>query len=247
MNKLNFENIYNNLPKNRVKVDVFEEIDSTNDEAKRISLENEFHLIIAEKQSKGRGRHGKTWSSPDSHNIYMTICTQNDLSFAPESLITGIICRKSINNINKDINIGLKWPNDLILNKKKIGGILIEKEHYQNKAKTIIGIGINLNIEKKESWWGDLSKFNLESKRNELIIEIINNLIKVFDGKDFDWLNEWRQACVHINKEIKIHKKNNKKENAIFKDVDNFGNAIIETTSGLEVFSSGQITIKGIY
>jgi biotin-(acetyl-CoA carboxylase) ligase len=52
---------------------------------------------------------------------------------------------------------------------------------------------------------------------------------------------------VHINKEIKIHKKNNKKENAIFKDVDNFGNALIETTSGLEVFSSGQIIIKGIY
>ena len=135
----------------------------------------------------------------------------------------------------------------MILNKKKIGGILIEKEHYQNRVKTIIGIGINLNIKKKESWWGDLSKFNLENKRNDLIIEITNNLIKVFDEKDFDWQNEWRQACVHINKEIKIHKNNNKKENAIFKDVDNFGNAIIETTSGLEVFSSGQITIKGIY
>ena len=52
MNKLNFENIDNNLPKNRVKVDIFEEIDSTNDEAKRISLEKEFHLIIAEKQLK---------------------------------------------------------------------------------------------------------------------------------------------------------------------------------------------------
>ena len=142
---------------------------------------------------------------------------------------------------------GIKWPNDLILNKKKIGGILIEKEHYQNRVKTIIGIGINLNIKKKESWWGDLSKFNLENKRNDLIIEITNNLIKVFDERDFDWQNEWRQACVHINKEIKIHKNNNKKENAIFKDVDNFGNAIIETTSGLEVFSSGQITIKGIY
>ena len=64
MNKLNFENIYNNLPKNRVKVDIFEEIDSTNDEAKRISLENEFHLIIAEKQSKGRGRAWKNMVKP---------------------------------------------------------------------------------------------------------------------------------------------------------------------------------------
>ena len=105
MNKLNFENIHNNLPKNRVNVDIFEEIDSTNDEAKRISLENEFHLIITEKQSKGRGRHGKTWSSPDSQNIYMTICTQNDLSFVPESLVTGVICRNSINQINKCVAI----------------------------------------------------------------------------------------------------------------------------------------------
>ena len=164
-----------------------------------------------------------------------------------KALSLELFVKSLLNNINKNINIGLKWPNDLILNKKKIGGILIEKEHYQNRVKTIIGIGINLNIKKKESWWGDLSKFNLENKRNDLIIEITNNLIKVFDEKDFDWLNEWRQACVHINKEIKIHKNNNKKENAIFKDVDNFGNAIIETTSGLEVFSSGQITIKGIY
>ena len=247
MNKLNFKNIYNNLPNNRVNVHIFDEIDSTNNEAKRIRLENEFHLIIAEKQLKGRGRHGKTWSSPDSQNIYMTICTQNDLSFAPESLITGIICKKSINKINKNINIGLKWPNDLILNKKKIGGILIEKEHYQNEIKTIIGIGINLNIEKKESWWGDLSKFNLENRRNDLIIQITKNLIKVFDEKDFDWLNEWRHACVHINKKIKIYNNQDKKQNAIFKDVDSSGNAIIETENGLEVFSSGQISIKGIY
>lgn len=247
MNKLNLENIYNNLPKNRVNINIFEEIDSTNDEAKRISLENEFHLIIAEKQSKGRGRHGKKWSSPNSKNIYMTICTENDLSFAPESLITGIICKDSINYINKNINIGLKWPNDLILNKKKVGGILIEKEHYQKKVKTIIGIGINLSIEKKEPWWGDLSKFNLKTKRNEIIIEITKNLIKAFDNKNFDWLNKWRQACVHINKEINIYNDQNEKQNAIFKGIDSSGNAIIRTKKGLEIFSSGQIKIKGIY
>ena len=75
----------------------------------------------------------------------------------------------------------------------------------------------------------------------------LEEMIQHIDEKDFDWLNEWRLACVHLNKEIKIHKINHKKENANFKDVDNFGYAIIETTSGLEVFSSGQIIIKGIY
>ena len=129
MNKLNFENIVNNLPDNRVKVDIFEEIDSTNDEAKRISLENEFHLIITEKQSKGRGRHGKTWSSPDSHNIYMTICTQNDLSFAPESLITGIICKKSLNNINKSKSV---------IQLDKEGNITLQTGAGEESAKIIL-------------------------------------------------------------------------------------------------------------
>ena len=66
-----------------------------------------------------------------------------------KALSLELFAKSLLNNINKNINIGLKWPNDLILNKKKIGGILIEKEHYQNTVKTIIGIGINLNIEKR--------------------------------------------------------------------------------------------------
>ena len=54
-----------------VDIDIFDEIDSTNDEAKRINLKNDFHLIVAEKQTKGRGRQGKKWSSPDSGNILL--------------------------------------------------------------------------------------------------------------------------------------------------------------------------------
>ena len=55
-----------NLPLERVNVEVFKEIDSTNDEAKRINIEKEFHIIVSDKQTKGRGRKGKTWSSPNS-------------------------------------------------------------------------------------------------------------------------------------------------------------------------------------
>ena len=247
MNKLNINKISKNLPKNRVKVDVYKEIDSSNDQAKRIDLIKEYQLIAAESQSKGRGRLGKRWFSPNSGNIYMTLCTEKDLSFAPVSLITGLICKKSILNLNKLIDIKLKWPNDILFENKKVGGILIEEEHINSNIKTMIGIGINLDIEDKESWWGDLSKFKLKKIRNELISEITRNLINFYDAKPSDWLDVWRNCCMHINKEIEIFKDNEIQQKAIFKDINIEGHAIIETNEGMEIYKSGQINIKGIY
>ena len=247
MNKLSFEKIYENVPKNRVNIDIFEKIDSTNDEAKRMPNSNEFNIIIAEEQSKGRGRKGNNWFSPNSGNIYMTLFTENQLSEDPASLITGVVCRNSIRNINERINISLKWPNDILYKNKKVGGILVEKEHYEKKIKTIIGIGINLSLKNKESSWGDLSEFNLQEQRNELVAEIINNLVRAYDKKNNNWKKEWLNGCMHINKEIQIYDNKNIKKDAIFRDIDDLGNAIIETDNGLEVFRSGHIKIKGIY
>ena len=247
MNKLSFEKIYENVPKNRVNIDIFEKIDSTNDEAKRMPNSNEFNIIIAEEQSKGRGRKGNKWFSPNSGNIYMTLFTENQLSEDPASLITGVVCRNSIRNINERINISLKWPNDILYKNKKVGGILVEKEHYEKKIKTIIGIGINLSLKNKESSWGDLSEFNLQEQRNELVAEIINNLVRAYDKKNNNWKKECLNGCMHINKEIQIYDNKNIKKDAIFRDIDDLGNAIIETDNGLEVFRSGHIKIKGIY
>ena len=247
MDKLVKEKILENLPEKRLNISIFDEIDSTNDEAKRLTTSNEFNIIVAETQLKGRGRRGSKWSSPNSQNIYMTFCTENKISYAPASLVTGVICKKSINNINKEIEVSLKWPNDILYGNKKVGGILVEKEYYGKKIRTIIGIGINLNLKNKESWWGDLSKFDLKKQRNELINEIIRNLIKTFDDKNEEWKDEWRKSCMHMNKEIEVYDENNFVQKGIFKNIDDLGNAMIETNKGLEVFRSGQIKIKGIY
>tara|TARA_B100001063_G_C16740388_1_gene544435 strand:- start:1094 stop:1837 length:744 start_codon:yes stop_codon:yes gene_type:complete len=247
LKELNRDKILDNLPLDKVNIDIFDEIDSTNDEAKRITLEKDFHIIIAEKQTKGRGRLGKKWSSPNSGNIYMTICTENDLSKLPISLITGLICKKAINKISNKSIIMLKWPNDILLNNKKIGGILVETEVYNKKIRTIIGIGINIKIKKEESWWGDLSKFSIEAKRDELINQILSDFIEKFDKLDFNWMDEWKNSCIHMNKKIKINDGNAFEKEAIFLDVDKNGNAIVKTDQGRELISSGEISIKGVY
>ena len=248
MNELNKDIILKDLPSKRFNLHIYDEIDSTNDEAKRIEGIKDFHIFITEKQTKGRGRHGKKWSSPNSGNIYMTISTsQNTSQMNPISLISGLICKKAIDKLIRKPSIMLKWPNDILFNDKKIGGILVETEIKKENIKTIIGIGINLNINKEESWWGDLSKFALESKRNELINLILAEFLNIFDNSYDNWLDDWKKSCMHINKEIEIFDGEHLKKKAIFKDIDAQGNAIIETKECEEVIATGQISIKGVY
>jgi len=247
LEKLNKDKILQNLPANKVNLEIFNEIDSTNDEAKRIIVQKDFHVIIAERQTKGRGRLGKKWSSPNSGNIYMTICTENDHSNSPLSLVTGLICKRAINKISNKLLVSLKWPNDILVKDKKIGGILVEKEIQKEITRTIIGIGININIKKQESWWGDLSNYNLETKRNELINQILLEFISMSKNMNPNWMDEWRDSCIHMNKQIKIEVGNSSKKEAFFKDIDENGNAIIETDEGKKVMSSGEISIKGVY
>ena len=248
MNELNKDIILKDLPSKRLNLHIYDEIDSTNDEAKRIEGIEDFHIFISEKQTKGRGRHGKKWSSPNSGNIYMTISTnQNTSQISPVSLISGLVCKKAIDKLIKSSSIMLKWPNDILLNDKKIGGILVETEINKENIKTIIGIGINLNINKEESWWGDLSKFALESKRNELINLILAEFLNIFDNSYDNWVDDWKKSCMHINKEIEIFDGEHLQKKAIFKDIDAQGNAIIESKEGEEVIATGQISIKGVY
>jgi len=248
LSELNKDIILKDLPSKRLNLHIYDEIDSTNDEAKRIEGIKDFHIFITEKQTKGRGRHGKKWSSPNSGNIYMTISTsQNTSQINPISLISGLICKKAIDKLIRKPSIMLKWPNDILFNDKKIGGILVETEINKENIKTIIGIGINLNINKEESWWGDLSRFALESKRNELINLILTEFLKIFDNSYENWLHDWKKSCMHINKEIEIFDGENLQKKAIFKDIDAQGNAIIESKDGEEVISTGQISIKGVY
>ena len=95
-------------------------VNSTNTFAKEKKLLKNFLIVISEEQTAGRGRQGKQWYSPDSGNIYMTIKFK-DKNDAPLSLIIGLLISESMDYVSgKKINAGLKWPNDLLINNKKI-------------------------------------------------------------------------------------------------------------------------------
>ena len=247
MKQLNKNIILANLPKKRVNLAIYNEIDSTNEISKNAPIENEFNLILAEKQTAGKGRHGKNWYSPKNGNIYMSLSTKKELNYAPLSLLVGIICAQVLTKYTNKGAVRLKWPNDIVVNNKKIGGILVEKVVSENETTTIVGIGINFLIDSQEKWWGDLSNFNIGDSRDQIISMITSNIICIFDKENEDWINEWLKYCMHINKEVKIIKTNNSSENAIFKSINQDGCALLETKMGIKIFNSGEITIKGVY
>ena len=248
MNTLNKQKILKNLPKDNVTLDIFNTIDSTNEECKRIELKKGFHVIISEHQTMGKGRLGKAWSSPSSGNIYMSIYSKESINVAPLSLIVGLICANVINSMIKTKDVGLKWPNDIILANKKIGGILIEKEVMGAKINNIVGIGINLNHPNKEKWWGDLSSYKISSMRNELISDILRNYIQFCEYGMDSWQERWHELCVHMNSNIKI--KHNEKiiETGFFDGISADGSLQLRLANNKIInYEHGEISIEGIY
>lgn len=221
-------------------------IDSTNDECKRISSNKDILVVTADKQTKGKGRKGKKWHSPEG-NISLSIAFA-DIGFdMPISIATGILVRDALTEVFNLSSIKLKWPNDLVYEKKKIGGILVEKEVFANYTKAIVGIGINLELDKKESWWGDLKDLNGKNLRDKIINRILMKFeILLKNGLD-DWKSHWHQSCIHNDAIISVAR-NNETIKGKYLGINDAGELLLEEETGNIIsFSSGEVSIKGIY
>ena len=221
-------------------------IDSTNDECKRISSNRDILVVTADKQTMGKGRKGKKWHSPEG-NISLSIAFADREFDVPISIATGILVKNALTEIFNLSSIKLKWPNDLVFKKKKIGGILVEKEVFANYTKVIVGIGINLELDKKESWWGDFKDLNGKNLRDKIINKILMKFeILLKNGLD-DWKGLWDQSCIHNDSIISVAR-NDEIIKGKYLGLNNVGELLLEKETGNIIsFSSGEVSIKGIY
>ena len=221
-------------------------IDSTNDECKRISSNKDILVVTADKQTMGKGRKGKKWHSPEG-NISLSIAFADREFEVPISIATGILVKNALTEIFNLSSIKLKWPNDLVFKKKKIGGILVEKEVFANYTKVIVGIGINLELDKKESWWGDFKDLNGKNLRDKIINKILMKFeILLKNGLD-DWKGLWDQSCIHNDSIISVAR-NDEIIKGKYLGLNNVGELLLEKETGNIIsFSSGEVSIKGIY
>jgi len=248
LSKLIQNDVLNGLNQDILDCYFLKTIDSTNAFAKKLPLEKSILVVLAEKQTAGKGRHGKKWHSPESGNIYLSIKYQINSPRSPLSLIIGLLITEALDEASgQKINAKLKWPNDVLLNKKKICGILIESEVVEEKIECTIGIGVNYSIPKTESWWGDLGEFKDVLPREKLINTILKKIITYKDKDYSNWQEQWQSRCMHQNIEISILTNQEKEMNGIFRGVDNEGKMLLETSKGIQSISSGECSIKGLY
>ena len=233
-----------------------EETESTN-----ILLSNEAKdfkengiVVLAESQTKGRGRMERTWSSAKGFNLTFSILLTDKelLMMTPNiiNLVSSLSVATSIENLFQ-LNTSLKWPNDVLINDKKVSGILLETSiKGKSVNRIIIGIGINVNqvtfpTDFKIQATSIKNEFNSTVERELLLAEILNlfeHFLEIALKKPEYILKEWRSKCKMIGDKITISE-NEKIKSGIFDDIDEEGYLILKTKSGLEKVVSGDVSI----
>lgn len=243
-----------------VEIDVLEKTPSTNDYLKSFIKENKkIKVCLAEMQTQGKGRLDRAWHSPFGENIYFSmLCPfEKDLSeLSGLSLVVSLaICHaieSCVDMTNNQLNV--KWPNDILLNQKKLAGILIEIQAESNGyCQVIIGTGINVNMKKvsnkkiAQAWTSLLNVTEKYQDRNVLSAAIADCLIDYFERFSTEGLSafsqEWAQRDSLINKPISILIRN-KKQHGTCIGINDQGHLLLKTKDGEELsFSSGEATL----
>ena len=241
------------------KVYYFSEIDSTNDEAFELAAAGspEGTVVIADSQTKGKGRLQRVWYSPLGSNIYTSIILRPNLApdRAPQiSILAGVAVAEIMDNFCPGM-VNLKWPNDVLLKGKKVCGILAQiKTSASHVDFIILGIGININInynQLPQDIQNTATSLAIETgrkiSRQELIIDLYENLAKwykklIVDG--FSAVKEkWLSMAPMIGKKVQIMSGNEVVSGKAF-GIDEHGSLLLLTAEDRRIkVSAGDATI----
>lgn len=246
------------------KVVYFDETDSTNTRAKQAAAQKPQELLdgtlfVADKQTAGKGRLGRSFDSPSGLGIFMTLVLKPVISPSKASMMTLIagmaVCRMFQEFYAFDTHI--KWPNDIVANGKKVCGILTEMSATPDCLHYIaIGIGINVN---NSSFPKELSSVAtsvfLETGKMEQRSLMIASVLKYFkyyydiflQTMDLSVLKqEYNSLMINTNKNVLVIHGNESFE-AVAKYIDDDGELIVEQNGSLRKVMSGEVSVRGVY
>jgi BirA family transcriptional regulator, biotin operon repressor / biotin---[acetyl-CoA-carboxylase] ligase len=237
----------------------FESIESTQNQALKMinEIKNEGTIIVAEKQTGGRGRSGRKWISPKG-GIWFSIILHPKFDISNTTLFPIASSLALSNAIQKTCNISteLKWPNDLTIKGKKLAGMLVDASFESNKIENLIlGVGINFNVNIKEiektlkktpNYYG-ITSLNEQKNKNtpiKLIQSFLVELEKVYDelnkNKTKKIIAEWTRKSSTIGKKIEIDTNDGKIKGEAIK-IDYDGGLIIKEKGNTKKVIAGDI------
>jgi len=241
------------------EISFFETVDSTNTLAMRLAGSGALHgtVIIADHQTKGKGRLGRTWLSPPKSNIYMSIILEPKIAPKDATLLTimaATACASAIRNTT-GLEVKIKWPNDLMVGDKKLGGILTEiKSDPDRITLAVIGIGINVNIALKDfpldvrSVASSIKEaLGKTQSRTIIIAGILKEIERLYGilagGGGKLLLAEWKQLSSTLGRKVTVTEGKDT-FTGIAEDIDDAGRLKLKLSSGaMKAISAGDVTM----
>ena len=260
---LEAERIINNLKKHILdylpEIYISEKTASTNDDAKVYlpKQSSELSIHLTEQQEAGKGRNGKKWVSPKGKNIYLSLGWKSPLKYSELdglSLSVGSILATVLNK-KANNSIKIKWPNDLMINQKKISGILIETIEIEGQVGIVIGIGINVHMSQEDGKDIDQSWVALDeasrdiNDRNLLVAMLLNelfNLIKIFPKEGFKaFKSEFESLDLLNGKVCKVTSDDTDKVVEVI-GVSDSGELLVKENSEYLTLRYGEVSIRAL-
>lgn len=239
----------------------YEETDTTNNRARELALEGapEGTLVVAEKQTAGRGRRGKVWESPLGTGIWMSLVLRPQIMPAEASVLTllcGLATAEAI-EAETGLSAGIKWPNDILINGKKAVGILTEMDCEMSEVHFVIpGIGINVNTASFPPEIAEIAtSLYLECgktvSRRRLVHKVLERLEEHYEtflrtGSFAAMLEDYRKHCITLGKEVHVLGREPFFAEAL--DITPEGELLVcRADNGKEeVVFSGEVSIRGV-
>ncbi len=233
-----------------------ETVDSTNDEAKRLAALGEESapdgtIVWALEQTGGRGRRGRVWESPPG-NLYCSLILRPEVNIAVAaqlSFVAALALYDALGNVGEPGHEVLcKWPNDVLLNGKKVAGILLESESQSNDQLDWLVLGLGVNVVSCP----EKTSYPATSLRLEAIGATVEELLEAFSRSFLGWADKWldqgfapiRQnwlwRCKGKGERIEVQI-GDKTVSGIFQDMNEDGALVLATDGGTQLITAGDI------
>ena len=239
----------------------YDVIDSTNTQAKKLALEGAPHgtVLIADRQTGGRGRLGRSFLSPGGMGVYMSVILRLPCKPAQLMHLTCAAAVAACDAVEAAVGFlpGIKWTNDLVYNKRKLAGILTELVILPEETVAIIGIGINCNQKLSDfsddiqSFAGSLQMFTQTDvdrlKVAAALIEAFSRMAPQLLSEKESVLNRYRDNCITVGKDIQLICADTVSY-AHAVDIDENGALLIRLPDGnMHTVNAGEVSIRGMY
>ena len=241
------------------RIDVLKTVDSTNRVAQTHMSDGYRQVVVAaEYQGEGRGRRGRQWVSPYAANLYLSLGYRfkgGAASLQGLSLAVGLAVQQTLTSLGVT-GVQLKWPNDLLLGKRKLGGVLIELAgDLSGECSVVVGVGLNVKMPGSvkssiDQEWADLGKHMSGAlTRSQLLIEIVRSLTQLlneFEGKGFsEYAQHWQAVHAFQDHSVRLLMGHAEVE-GICRGVDAQGEVLVEVEGKLNSYPAGEISLRGV-